>query len=142
MEAFNSSIEHAINLIVTASIHILDLVGIIIIMYSAVRTVISYFKKDPTSKLEFAENMSLALEFKLGGEILRTVIAREWNEILVVGAIIALRGFLTFLIQWEIKGEQAKLSAGVTPQINPVTIKTTKQDRTKQDSKGQDGSED
>ena len=46
---------------------------------------------------------TLALEFMLGGEILRTVIAHELSDILIVGAIIVLRVALTLLIHWESK---------------------------------------
>ena len=42
----------------------------------------------------------------MGGELLRTVIVREWNELLILGAIILLRAALAFLIQWEIKIER------------------------------------
>ena len=50
--------------------------------------------------------MALGLEFKLGSEILRTVIVRDLSEIVTVAAIIALRAALTFLIHWEIKIEK------------------------------------
>ena len=48
----------------------------------------------------------MGLEFKLGSEILRTVVVREWTEIGTVAGIIALRAALTFLIHWEIKEEE------------------------------------
>jgi uncharacterized membrane protein len=48
----------------------------------------------------------MGLEFKIGSEILRTVIVREWSEIAIVAGIIALRAALTFLIHWEIKEEE------------------------------------
>ena len=48
----------------------------------------------------------MGLEFKLGSEILRTVIVRQWEEIGTVAGIIALRAALTFLIHWEIKEER------------------------------------
>ena len=48
----------------------------------------------------------MGLEFKLGSEILRTVVVRELREILLVGAIILLRAALTFLIHWEITNEE------------------------------------
>ena len=60
-------------------------------------------------KLTLAKGIALALEFKLGGEVLRTVIAREWSELAILGAIIVLRGALTFLIHWKIKTEEAHL---------------------------------
>ena len=58
---------------------------------------------------ELAEGIALALEFKMGGEVLRTVAVREWSELGILGAIITLRGLLTFLIHWEIKNEQKAL---------------------------------
>ena len=53
----------------------------------------------------------MGLEFKLGSEILRTVIVREWSEIAIVAGIIVLRSALTFLIHWEIKEEEKEASA-------------------------------
>ena len=61
--------------------------------------------------LDLAEGIALALEFKLGGEVLRTVIVREWTELLILGAIIALRGALTLLIHWEISVEEKREKA-------------------------------
>ena len=39
-------------------------------------------------------------------EVLRTVLARDWNELAILGAVIALRGALTMLLHWEIKNEK------------------------------------
>ena len=56
----------------------------------------------------------MGLEFKLGSEILRTVVVRELREIVLVGAIILLRAALTFLIHWEITNEER--AAGHPPE--------------------------
>lgn len=48
----------------------------------------------------------MGLEFRLGSEILRIVVVREWKEISIVAGIILLRAALTFLIHWEIKQEE------------------------------------
>ena len=45
---------------------------------------------------ESAQGIALALEFKMGGEVLRTVVVREWSELEFWGAIIVLRAMLTF----------------------------------------------
>ena len=58
-----------------------------------------------------AQGIALALCFKLGGEVLRTVIVREWSELLVLGAIIFLHAAMSILIHWEIKMEEKRLSA-------------------------------
>ena len=55
---------------------------------------------------DLAQGIALALEFKMGGEVLRTVVVREWSELGILGAIIVLRAMLTFLIHWEIKNEK------------------------------------
>ena len=57
-------------------------------------------------RLNLAQGIALALEFKMGGEVLRTVVVREWSELGILGAIIVLRAMLTFLIHWEIRNEK------------------------------------
>jgi len=80
-----------------------------VLVVSGVQGVVHYIKRDPETRLKLAQGLAMALEFKLGGEILRTVVVRELLEIAVVGAIILLRAALTFLIHWEIKNEEASL---------------------------------
>ena len=63
----------------------------------------------PPIRLTLAQGIALALEFKMGGEVLRTVVVREWAELGILGAIIILRGALTFLIHWEINNEKKEL---------------------------------
>ncbi len=63
-------------------------------------------RKNPQIRLNLAIGMALGLEFKLGSEILRTVVVREWEELGVVAGIIVLRAALTFLIHWEIRQEE------------------------------------
>ena len=58
------------------------------------------------AKLTLAKGLAMGLKFKMGSEILRTVIVRDWHEIGTVAGIIALRAALTFLIHWEFKEEE------------------------------------
>ena len=92
--------HHAITLI----IHLLEIMGVIVILFGAARDFIWYFTGRAVNvRLDLARSLALGLEFKLGGEILRTVIARDLKEMAAVGAIILLRGALSFLIHWEIR---------------------------------------
>ena len=75
--------------------------------YQRIRGIWDYIKHNPHICLNLANGMALGLEFKLGSEILRTVIIRDFSEIATVAAIIALRAALTFLIHWEIKEVEA-----------------------------------
>ena len=84
----------------------IELVGALVLVYTVVKTVVGILRKKRGIRLALAEGIALALEFKMGGELLRTVIVREWSEILILGSVILLRAALTFLIQWEIKLEK------------------------------------
>ncbi len=93
--------------IVAYAIHGFEFVGVIIIIIAGVKGFIGYWKKSSKVRLQLAQGMALGLEFKLGSEILRTVVVRELSEIALVAAIIIVRAALTFLIHWEIKQEEA-----------------------------------
>ena len=82
------------------------MVGVFVLMGSVLRAIIAIFRKKENLRLQLAEGIALSLEFKMGGELLRTVIAREWKELWVVGIIILFRAALTLLIQWEIRIER------------------------------------
>ena len=105
MEIFKK-VSEIFDLIVNYLILFVELIGIIILIYTVVLAVIGLIKRQPHTRLKLAEGIALSLEFKMGGELLRTVIVREWNELLIHGAIIILRAALTLLIQWEIKIER------------------------------------
>lgn len=99
-------LDKLLELIVEGAILLFEYTGVIIIIITGIAGIISYIKGDPLTRLKLAKGLAMGLEFKLGSEILRTVIAREFNEILLVGTIIILRAALTFLIHWEIKNEE------------------------------------
>lgn len=92
--------------LVGISIHGFELVGVVIIILSGVQGFVNYVRKDPKVRLQLAQGMAMGLEFKLGSEILRTVVVRELSEVALVAAIIAVRAALTFLIHWEIRIEE------------------------------------
>lgn len=91
---------------VELSILIFEFIGVGIIIVSGIHGFYLYLKKSPDTKLALAKGLAMGLEFKLGSEILRTVVVRDWKEIGTVAGIIALRAALTFLIHWEIKEEE------------------------------------
>ena len=99
---------------------IAEVIGIVILIITALKCFVKYFRKDEHLRLELAQGIALALEFKLGGEVLHTVIAREWEDLLILGAIIALRGVLTLLLHWEIKIEEDKERLEMLDQQNDM----------------------
>ena len=75
-------LEELLNKIVPYIISILECIGVFIIAYSSLKTFYLYLRNKLHSdsheiKLDFARSLAFALEFKLGGEILRTVITKN-----------------------------------------------------------------
>ena len=104
-------LEHIVAQFLPEIISLLELIGIAVITFGSVKAFYHYSKAFLTKKrypirIELANALALGLEFKMGSEILRTVVVREWKEIGIVAGIIALRAALTFLIHWEIKEEE------------------------------------
>ena len=107
---FLESIEHLFHLLVQYGILLLEFAGVVVLLATAAKSLYIWVRrKGDHIQLELARGIALALEFKLGGEVLRTVIVRERSELFILGAIILLRGALTFLIHWEIKNEESHI---------------------------------
>lgn len=100
------TLENLVKWVAEYSIILFEVVGVVVIAVAGVCGVVNYIRRDPLTRLKLAKGMAMGLEFKLGGEILRTVVVRDFSEIMIVGAIILLRAALTFLIHWEIKNEE------------------------------------
>ncbi len=84
-----------------------ELFGVLVLVITTVRGVMSYFKKDKAIKRRLAAGTSLALQFMLGGEVLHTLVARNtWQNIGILGCTIAFHVVLTVLLHWELKSEK------------------------------------
>lgn len=65
-------------------------------------------------RLQFRLWLSLAIEFELAADILRTTIAPSWEKIGKLAAIVVLRTVLNYFLQTEIHlAEQLKIPAKV-----------------------------
>lgn len=109
MTQFLTSIELFLNYVVEMCTVLLELFGVIILVFTALKCFIQWIRHDSKLRLDLAQGIALSLEFKMGSEVLRTVVVREWAELGILGAVILLRGLLTFLIHWEIKHEEEAL---------------------------------
>ncbi len=99
-------LHETLKVIVDAAILLFEYIGVLVLIISGIRGIYQYFRKNELTRLNLAKGMAMGLEFKLGSEILRTVVLRDFKEVLIVGGIILLRASLTFLIHWEIKNEE------------------------------------
>jgi uncharacterized membrane protein len=106
-------LEHLIEYIVPNIAHILELIGVFIVAYSALKAFFKYAVRffrfsDETIKIEFSQALAMALEFKLGAEILKTLIIRTKEELLILASIVVLRAALTLIIHWEIESDSKR----------------------------------
>lgn len=92
-----------------AIISLCEGMGIFIVAVSAIQAFFAYCKGLITHvprniKPQLADDLAAALEFKMAAEILKTVLVRELNELLTLGAVILLRALLSLLIHIEMRG--------------------------------------
>ena len=107
MEAVIKALNLALVDVVEIATMAMEFAGIFVLVVSAVKAFYHWIRKSEHNiRLDLGQGIALALEFKMGGEVLRTVVVREWAELGILGAIILLRGVLTFLIHWEIRNEK------------------------------------
>lgn len=92
--------------IVEIGILIFEFIGVGVIVWTSLVSLTKYIRRKEDTRIYLAKGLAMGLEFKLGSEILRTVVVREWKEIAIVAGIIILRAALTFLIHWEIQQEE------------------------------------
>ncbi len=109
MDIFLENTEHILTYTVEICTTLMEFFGIVILVFTAIKCFVGWIRHDSKLRLNLAQGIAIALEFKMGGEVLRTVVVREWTELGILGAIILLRGVLTFLIHWEIKNEEEAL---------------------------------
>lgn len=110
-ETFIDGYEAVMHFIAEFTVHTLELVGITIIIIGSIRAIIqaiSHIKKknDKSVMIVLGRALALALEFKMGAEIVNTVIIRDLRELGILAIVIALRAILAILIHWEIKNEK------------------------------------
>ena len=100
-------LENFLSQFVGVAIILFEFTGAIVITLAGIKGIIDLIKNNPRTRLNLARGLAMGLEFKLGSEILRTVIVRDFSEIALAGCIILLRAALTLLIHWEIHNEEA-----------------------------------
>lgn len=101
-------IERAFVAVVRLCILLIELAGMGVIVLSMVRGFVGFLKQRNGTRIELAQGIMLGLEFKIGSEVLRSVIVSGWNELGTLAAVILLRSLLTLLLHWEIGVEEKR----------------------------------
>ena len=110
-ENFMGGYQNLLYFIAAVTVYTLELIGILIIIVGAFKAIVQLFTKFKTKQktniiIDLGKTLALALEFKMGAEIVNTVIVRNLSELGTLAIVIALRALLSLLIHWEIKNER------------------------------------
>ena len=131
--------EHILYVLARITVHTLEIIGISIIIYGSLKILLGYFKSIKNKNYEpqnaviaLGRCLGLALEFKVGAEIVNTVIIRELKELLILGIVIALRAILAVIIHWEITTEEKEERANI---IAKETAKETAKENDRAEEK-------
>ncbi len=113
--AISDGYQSVLHYIAEFTVHTLELIGIFIIIVGSIRALARVLprlkRKQPINVMvELGRSLALALEFKMGAEIVNTVIVRDLKELAILAIVIALRAILAVLIHWEIKNEKKEVS--------------------------------
>ena len=121
MGKFLSAYERFLVFFAKLTVHTLEIIGISIVIFGSVKILLQYVriiknkKSEPVNAvIALGRSLALALEFKMGAEIVNTVIVRELKELLILGIVIILRAILAVLIHWEITTEEKEERAHAT----------------------------
>lgn len=100
-------LEKIMAFIAPITIVLLELIGLTIILYGTFVAIFNFIKngmdlRENKTKILLGEAFSLGLEFKLGSEIIKTVVVRDFKELAILAIVVALRIIMTFVIHWEI----------------------------------------
>ena len=132
IESVYGNMEHVFTIVVEYSILLMELIGVLIILWTVgqcLHCIICHRRRN--LRLLLAHGIAFALEFKLGGEVLRTILASSFEEIGMIACVIALRAALTFLLHWEVKEEHEEDVTG----RNELDIAVIKKNVHKQEEK-------
>ena len=110
-DALIDNYQEILHFLAEITVTTLELVGIFIIIVGSFRALAQLIVRIRTKQpinimIELGRALALGLEFKMGAEIVNTVIVREIRELLILGLVIALRAVLAILIHWEMMIER------------------------------------
>lgn len=134
MEAFFTKFDEIYEYIIRFAVIMIELISAGIICFTIIKSLINLIRGKNDIRLEVSEGIALALEFKLGSEVLRTLIVRELQELAILGIIIVLMAALSIFVQWGIKNEQKNARIATTKKSETSDKKAVDGDKTTNDN--------
>lgn len=89
-------------------VYLLEIMGIFIVAWTSIKAFWEYIqntfmKRHLKIQTHLAKGLATGLEFKLGAEILKTLLVQELDELYVLAAVFAIRALMSILIHFELK---------------------------------------
>lgn len=111
MEQFVINFKEFLYQFAEVTAYILEFIGIVIIIFGSCRALFRLVKcliekKDFRVVIALGKALSFALEFKMGAEIIKTVLIHNLEELAILGIVIVLRALLAIIIHWEMRLEE------------------------------------
>lgn len=111
MTAISDALHHFIFTVSPIITQILEIIGIGFIFIGSLITLWALFKSgfdfsNRAITIRFGEILAMALQFKLGAEIIKTVTIRDVSELIILSIVVILRIVLTLVVHWEIKAAE------------------------------------
>ena len=100
------TVENILELVLHYAILAIEIIGAVIILFHTVLALVSLLRKDRCKCSDLlTRGVSTGLSFLLVSEVLNTIIARSWEQIGIVCAILVMRAGMGLLVHWENKME-------------------------------------
>lgn len=124
--------EGTLTIIVTYLAFVAEVCGALVIAVAVVRALLRYiphiFGRQPPDetytesiRLQLGKSLALALEFELGADILRTAVAPSLTIILQTAAIAALRTFLNYFLDRELRESERRRTDALVDEQREAT---------------------
>ncbi len=98
-----------------AAILFFDAAGVLIMIALGVMAIVDLVRRSPELRQRLGRGMGTALQFLMGGEILRTVVTHELEDIAVIGALVLIRAAMAIMLYWETGREERMLQEKDSP---------------------------
>ena len=101
-------LNDVLHTIIPIIVFMLEIMGVLIVAWTCIKTFWEYIqntfmKRHNAIQTHLSKGLATGLEFKLGAEILKTLIVNDLDELIVLGSVFALRAFMSILIHFELK---------------------------------------
>jgi uncharacterized membrane protein len=112
--------QHVLTTVIDYIVPVVEACGALVIVLEVVRTIVQYVLtflgrehvETRHLRARLGHAMVTGLEFQVAADILKTALDPEWNDILLLAALIGLRTLLNFFLERELESLQGDAANG------------------------------